>query len=320
MPITTANANLQKAKNAKNNDEFYTQLTDIENELRYYKDHFKDKVVYCNCDDPRFSNFFHYFSYNFEKLGLKKLITTCYKSQDRDFFSKHDSESAIYLEYDGAKRGERVPDPEEIGITHLEGNGDFRNEETIELMKQADIVVTNPPFSLFRDYVSQLADYDKKFIIIGNINAITYKECFKLIKSNKMWLGYNNVRHFGKPDGTMYEAARSFWYTNLDIAKRHEDMILYKEYNPEEYPKYDNYDAIEVSEAINIPIKYKGAMGVPVTFMDKYNPKQFELIGATESEGKGFSNGLWDEKSQVSQALVNQKRVYKRIFIRHKKL
>ena len=179
------NSNLQKAKKGKN-DEFYTQLEDIERELKHYKEHFKDKVVYCNCDDPRVSNFFHYFSYNFEKLGLKKLITTCYKNQSKDLFSENQSDKAIWLEYTGDKNGDKVPNPEEIGVHELQGDGDFRSKEGIELLKKADIIVTNPPFSLFREYVAQLVEYDKKFIIVGHQNAITYKEIFKLIKENTL--------------------------------------------------------------------------------------------------------------------------------------
>jgi hypothetical protein len=312
-----SNAKLSKARTAKK-DEFYTQLTDIDRELKHYKRHFKGKTVYCNCDDPRVSNFFHYFSHNFEKLGLKKLITTCYKNQDMDLFSRNDSEQAICLEYEGDKNGNKVPDPEEIGIKPLRGDGDFRSEECIELLNQADIVVTNPPFSLFREYICQLVKYGKKFVIIGNINAITYKEVFPLIQGDKLWLGYNCTRWFGRPDGTMYEAARSYWYTNLDIAKRHEDLILCKRYTPEEHPTYDNYDAIEISKTKDIPRDFSGAMGVPVTFLDKHNPDQFEILGATESEGKGFSHGLWNKHSNVAQPLVNQKRVYKRIFIKNK--
>tara|TARA_B110000046_G_scaffold87746_1_gene95854 strand:+ start:5939 stop:6520 length:582 start_codon:yes stop_codon:yes gene_type:complete len=188
MPKTALNKNLHQAKNAKK-DEFYTQVTDIENELKHYKAHFRNKVVYCNCDDPRMSNFFHYFSYNFEDLGLKKLITTCYQNQHRDLFSQHDSERAIYLEYYGDKNNNKTPDVEEIGVQYLKGDGDFRSEESIALLKQADIVVTNPPFSLFREYVAQLIQYDKKFVIVGHQNAITYKEIFPLIKDNKIWLG-----------------------------------------------------------------------------------------------------------------------------------
>ena len=196
-----ANRNLHAAKNAKK-DEFYTQLSDIENELKHYRPHFKDKVVYCNCDDPRMSNFFHYFSYNFEDLGLKKLITTCYQNQNRDLFSQHDSECAIYLEYNGDINQNRIPDLEEIGVQYLKGDGDFRSAESIALLQQADIVVTNPPFSLFREYVAQLIEYQKKFVIIGNMNAITYKEIFPLIKENKLWFGQSissGDREFGVP-------------------------------------------------------------------------------------------------------------------------
>lgn len=278
QPKKALNKNLHSAKKGKN-DEFYTQLEDIERELKHYKEHFKNKVVYCNCDDPRVSNFFHYFSYNFEKLGLKKLITTCYKNQNRDLFSENSSEQAIWLEYNGDKNGDKVPNPEEIGIHELKGDGDFRSKESIELLKQADIVVTNPPFSLFREYITQLVEYDKKFLVIGNINAISYNECFELIKNNRMWLGYNTVRHFKQPDRTMYETARTFWYTNLDIAKRHESFLLHRCYSPELYKKYDNYNAIEINKAIDIPIDYDGVMGVPITFLDKYNPEQFEIIG-----------------------------------------
>ncbi len=180
-------------KDAKENkkDEFYTQLSDIEKELKHYKKHFKGKVVLCNCDDPRVSNFFHFFSYNFEHFGLKKLIATCYKNQDMDLFSQNTSERAIYLEYNGDKNGDNVPNPEEIGIKHLQGNGDFRNAECIELLKEADIVVTNPPFSLFREYIAQLVEYDKKFVIIGNLNALTYRDIFKLVKENKLWFGHS---------------------------------------------------------------------------------------------------------------------------------
>jgi hypothetical protein len=178
MAKQSSNTNLHKAKNNKK-DEFYTQLSDIENELRHYKDHFKNKVVYCNCDDPRVSNFFHYFSYNFEHLGLKKLIATCYKNQDADLFSTNVSDKAVYLEYTGDKNGNSIPDAHEIGVKDLQGDGDFRSQESIELLKQADIVVTNPPFSLFREYVAQLVEYDKKFVIVGHQNAITYLDIFK---------------------------------------------------------------------------------------------------------------------------------------------
>ena len=295
MAVKTKNDNLHKAKDAKK-DEFYTQLYDIERELKHYKNHFKDKVVYCNCDDPRVSNFFHYFSYNFEKLGLKKLITTCYKSQNMDLFSQNNSERAIYLEYDGDKKGNNIPDLNEIGIKHLNGDGDFRSNETIELLKQADIVVTNPPFSLFREYVAQLIEYDKKFLILGNSNAITYKEIFKLIRENKLWLGASihsgdvkfeipkdyevRSKSYVVENGKRYIRVPSIrWFTNLDYQERHEDIILYKKYTPEGYPKYDNYDAINVDKTKDIPMDYSGAMGVPITFLDKYNPDQFEIIG-----------------------------------------
>ena len=191
--MANLNSNLHQAKNQKK-DEFYTQREDINSELKHYKEHFRGKVVYCNCDDPTKSNFFYYFSYRFEALGLKKLIATCYKNQERDLFSQHNTEKAIYLEYEGDKNDNRVPDPEEIEVHHLQGDGDFRSAECIELLKQADIVVTNPPFSLFREYVAQLVEYDKKFLIIGHQNAITYKEIFKLIKDNKLWLGFGFKR------------------------------------------------------------------------------------------------------------------------------
>lgn len=322
MTAKAKNNNLHSAKSNKE-DEFYTQISDIEKELKHYRKHFKDKVVLCNCDDPRISNFFHFFSYNFEKLGLKKLITTCYKNQDRDLFSQHKSEKAIFLEYFGDKNGNNVPDIEEIGINHFVGNGDFRSAECIELLKEADIVVTNPPFSLFREYISQLFEYEKKFIIIGNINSISYKECFELIKENKLWLGYNTVRHFSRPDGTMYETAHSFWYTNLDIAKRHEDIILYKNYkgNEENYPKYDNYDAINVAKTVEIPQDFSGVMGVPITFLDKYNPAQFEILGLSASAGYSAEIvGIPFLGDKDARPLINGKNIYARIFIKNKKL
>lgn len=291
------NQSLNTAKRQKN-DDFYTQLPDIENELRHYKAHFRGKVVYCNCDDPRVSNFFHYFSHKFESLGLKKLITTCYKNRMPDMFSQHDSEQAIRLEYTGDRNLNRVPDAEEIGIHPLQGDGDFRSPECIELLKQADIVVTNPPFSLLREYVAQLIEYDKKFIIIGSINAITYKEIFPLIKENKMWLGYGfqgGNAYFSVGDSKAYEDKSYYypetelvkfrnaaWFTNLDHRKRHEILILYKRYSPEEYPHYDNYDAINVGKTAEIPMDWRGVMGVPISFLDKHNPDQFEIIGITD--------------------------------------
>ncbi len=253
MAKTVKNKDLHSARTNKK-DEFYTQLSDIEKEVRHYKEHFKNKVVFCNCDDPRVSNFFHFFSYNFEKLGLKKLITTCYKNQDADLFSQNNSDKAIYLEYNGDKNGDNVPNVEEIGIKHLKEDGDFRSKECVSLLTQADIIVTNPPFSLFREYVSLLVEHNKKFLIIGNVNAISYKEIFQLIKENKLWLGasiHSGDREFGVPDDYPLNAAgyrvddngKKFirvkgvrWFTNLDYDERHEDLILYKKYSPRNPP------------------------------------------------------------------------------------
>lgn len=327
-----ANKQLTGAKKAKK-DEFYTQLVDIEAELKHYREHFKGKTVLCNCDDPRMSNFFYYFVLNFHDLGLKKLITTCYKNQDPSLFSESTSEQAVYLVYKGEDIG-TPPDPTTAGLVcPLQGDGDFRSEECITFLEEADIVVTNPPFSLFREYVALLIKYDKKFIIIGHQNGITYKEVFPLILQNKIWLGYGfrgNAGFFINHVYEDYASASSHkegmirvsgvtWYTNLDIQKRHEELTLYKKYSPEEYPRYDNYDAINVDKTADIPCDYDGVMGVPITYLDKHNPDQFEIVGATESEGKGFSAGLWDASSKVSQPMVNGKRVYKRIFIRKRK-
>jgi len=299
MQSKPLNRNLHAAKATKQ-DEFYTQLSDIEKELRHYTKHFKNKSVFCNCDDPKVSNFFHYFSHNFEKLKLKKLITTSYKNCNADLFSQHTAGNGIYLEYDGDKNNNRVPDPDEIGIRKLNGDGDFRSEECVKLLKQADIIVTNPPFSLFREYVEQLVKYKKKFLIIGNINAISYKEVFKLLKENRIWLGasiHSGDREFGVPDHYPLNAAgfridsagNKFirvkgvrWFTNLDYQERHEEMVLFNEYSPDKYPAYDNYDAVEVSKTADIPADYWGVMGVPITFLDKYNPEQFEILGITD--------------------------------------
>lgn len=329
--MTNENSSLNKARKNKR-DEFYTQIVDIEREIRHYRGHFAGKTVYCNCDDPRVSAFFEFFTKNFEFLGLKKLITTCYKSQEMDLFSRNDSERAIKLIYEGGAPNS-LPTADDIGVTLLEGDGDFRSEECQELLREADIVVTNPPFSLFNEYVRQLHEFGKKFIIIGHQNAITYTTIFPLLRDNRMWLGYGfkrNMAHFVAPhyDDTasdadhregMIRVSGVVWYTNLDIDRRHEEMILVRRYagNEEAYPRYDNYDAIEVSRTQEIPMDYDGAMGVPITFMTKYNPEQFEILGATESEGSGFSNGLWRPESKVAQAMVNGARVYKRIFIRN---
>ena len=316
---------LTKAK-ANKKDEFYTQLIDIERELQHYETHFRGKTVYCNCDDPQISNFFKYFSVNFERLGLKKLIAACYKDQSADLFSDQKTEQAVYLEYAGDKNNNNVPDPEEIGIRHLKGDGDFRSAECIELLRQADVVVTNPPFSLFREYVAQLIKYDKKFLIIGNINAITYKEIFKLIQDNKAWLGINlgrGISGFIVPEhyelyGTEVQIDASgnkiispnncLWLTNLDTFKRHEDIVLTKTYagNEASYPKYDNYDAINVDKTQDIPTGYCGFIGVPITFLHKFNPQQFELVK--------FRKG--DDDNDLS---INGKCPYFRIIIKNKK-
>ena len=289
-----ANSDLNAAKKAKK-DEFYTQLSDIQEELRHYREHFKGKTVLCNCDDPRVSNFFHYFAYQFEALGLKRLIATCYKNQTPDLFSQNDSERAIWLEYFGDRNGNRVPDPEEIGIHYFEGDGDFRSPECVELLKQADIVCTNPPFSLFREYVAQLVKYDKKFLIIGSQNAVKYKDIFPLIMGNRLWLGIKSGNmEFKVPQDSEPRATRFWqdatgqkwrslgnicWFTNLDHRRRHEELILFRNYSQDDYPRYFNYDAIEVGKVENIPCDYDGDMGVPITFLDKYNPDQFEIVG-----------------------------------------
>jgi hypothetical protein len=329
---TSLNKTLRKAGKEKN-DEFYTQLTDVEKELRHYKDHLKSKVIFCNCDDPRISNFFHYFSHKFEDLGLKKLITTCYKNQNMDLFSNHKSEKAIWLEYNGDKNGDKVPNPEEIGIHPLKGDGDFRSPESIELLKEADIVVTNPPFSLFREYVTQLIEYDKKFIIVGNQNAITYKEIFELLKENKIWLGVDNggTKWFQVPDHynittksriktennkQFFSMGSVVWFTNIENRKRTENLTLWKTYNPIDYPNYDNYDAINVDKVSEIPMDYNGVMGVPITFIDKYNPAQFELLGImnTGEENKGIRH----EGTPHGRPLVNGIEKYLRILIKNK--
>jgi hypothetical protein len=372
--VQAGNRTLANAKVAKQ-DEFYTQYDDIQKEveayLEYDPDTFRGKVVYCNCDDPYESNFFKYFAANFNRLGLKRLITTSYDG------SPIAGQGVLFPEYD-AENGNR-PRPKALAVVidrvqdedgdgavsiadvevflrrnhaariPLKGNdkypgGDFRSPECIEFLKQADIVVTNPPFSLFREYVAQLIEHGKKFLIIGNKNAITYKEIFPLIKENKIWLGVgfangnayfsipaNRVREFspGVYDETtgLVKFRNVGWFTNLDHGRRHQELQLMTmadnlRYNKKlrgtmAYQRYDNYDAIEVPFTEAIPSDYDGAMGVPITFLDKYNPEQFEILGATESEGRGFSNGLW--RGGAAQALVNGQRVYKRIFIRHRR-
>ncbi len=328
------NKSLHKANKAKN-DEFYTQLSDIERELSHYKDFFEGKVVFCNCDDPYESNFFKYFAMNFNFLKLKKLIATCYDSSpivgeqlclfpDKRPYKVEITEVKDENE-DGAIDLSDVEYLLKNKRNHLSRlkSGDFRSEECTELLKTADVVVTNPPFSLFREYVAQLVEYDKKFIIIGNQNAITYKEIFPLLKDNKMWLGYGfnagnayfrviNSNSENYAEG-VYDASTGLvkfrncvWFTNIDIHKRHEDLILYKSYSPEEYPKYDNYDAINVNKTADIPYDYEGYMGVPITFLDRYNPDQFEIVR--------FRKGNDDKDLSV-----NGKCPYFRIIIKRKK-
>lgn len=321
MKSKSSNKNLHKANVAKN-DEFYTQLTDIENELRHYKNQFRGKIVFCNCDDPKESNFVKYFSMNFEHLGLKKLIATHYK--EANLFTH---ESPYKLEYTGDKNGNRIPDQNEF-ITKMISDGDFRNKECIKLLKEADIVVTNPPFSLFREYVAQLMEYNKKFLILGDQNAITYKETFGFIKEDKIWPGYDNggTKWFQVPmdydistesrkkivNGVkFFSMGRIMWLTNLDTKKRHEKMMLYKKYTPEEFPKYDNYDVINVNKVSDIPKDYDGVMGVPITFIDKYNPEQFKILGIANS-------ARWIGYKCLT--LINGKKIYNRILIKQKKM
>lgn len=311
MPKKSANSNLHRAAKLRN-DEFYTQLADIEKELKHYKSQFQGKVVYCNCDDPFESNFFKYFAGNFNALGLKRLIATSYKpspiaNTQLGLFgdSKTLNESkgrpkvnankfiineVTDIDGDGAfdlrDIAEQLKANKNNEWSPMDGEGDFRSEESVELLKQADIVVTNPPFSLFRDYVAQLMEYRKKFLIIGNDNAISYKEFFEFVKKNEVWGGYGKVKEFIQPDGTIKKFGNIGWYTNLETTKRKEELVLYKKYDSQNYIKYDNYDAIEVSKVTDIPLNYTGVMGVPVTFLDKYNPDQFEILGITDRDPK----------------------------------
>jgi len=345
MTAKSLNKNLHRANQAKK-DEFYTQLVDIEKELKHYKDQFRGKVVYCNCDDPFESNFFKYFAANFNALGLRKLITTSYVK------SLIVGGQLPLFEVEGLKPSgkepfkieiKEVPDSDKDGAinlddveyllkhdkntaTPLKGNGDFRSDECVELLKQADIVVTNPPFSLFREYVAQLMEYKKKFLILGQQGAIIYKEFFPLVKENKVWLGYDNggTKWFQVPmdydiptesrkkivNGVKYFSMGSVnWYTNLYVSKRHNEFTLYKKYSPKEYPKYDNYNAINVNRFIDIPKDYNGVMGVPITFLDKHNPDQFEIIGLDRYTGK---NGDKD-------FTINGKLLFRRLLIKKKK-
>ena len=372
-----AQSDLQAAKVAKQ-DEFYTQLVDIEKELKYYKPHFRGKVVLCNCDDPYESNFFKYFALNFNALGLKKLIATCYngspiagdelpllfeieESEPKKIAYKVEITEVQDYNNDGAVNLADVQyliQNDKNVLSLLKGNGDFRSPECVELLKEADIVVTNPPFSLFREYIAQLVKYDKKFLIIGNQNALTYKECFKLIIENKLWLGvsiHSGDREFMIPptyevrtkslrvdgDGNRYiRVVGVRWFTNLDYPQRHEELVLFKHYTPEEYPKYENYDAINIDKTSDIPCDYDEVMGVPITFMDKYSPDQFDILGMCENEDlyhlktkvytsaeckqayykKFGKTGTYD--LNASGVLIKngmQEKTYQRILIRRKK-
>lgn len=331
-----ANNQLSQAKKGKK-DEFYTQLADIEAELKHYRGHFVGKTVLCNCDDPRMSNFFFYFVLNFHHLGLKKLITTCYKNQNPNSCSKNTSKQAVYLVYEGEDIGS-PPNPNIAGLVHpLQGDGDFRSPECIKFLEETDIIVTNPPFSLFREYVAQLIEYEKKFIIIGNINAVTYKEIFPLIQTDQIWLGpsiHSGDREFEVPSSYPLTAAgiriddqgRRYirvkgvrWFTNLDFPQRHQALILHKKYRPEEYPQYDNYDAINVNKTADIPCDYDGVMGVPITYLDKHNPDQFEILDANDfiigNRAPQKPHGLIKDKDGSVEGRI----VYARILIRKRK-
>ena len=295
------NRNLNKAKKAKN-DEFYTRLTDIETELEHYWDHFRGKTVLCNCDDPSVSNFTGYFDMKFDLLDLKKVIAVSYKCNDKDMFSVHEDETAYYFEYnkDDPRDDKNRRIPQKHGP--LKGDGDFRSPECVALLKEADIICTNPPFSLFREYVAQLVAHNKKFLIIGSDNAITYKDIFPLLKDNKMWLGMSRAKSFHTPCGDIKKFGNIGWYTNLTHQKRLEWLDIWRPYKPEDYPYYDDYDAIEVGKVVNIPADYDGDMGVPISFMDKYNPEQFDIIGLLPEDKK----------------YIGGKRIYFRILIKRK--
>lgn len=350
-----ANKNLTNAKNAKK-DEFYTQLVDIENELRHYREHFRGKTVLCNCDDPYESNFFKYFAANFNQLGLKKLISTCCDGSpitgtemspqllgledEKPLRTSYRVEITEVTDVNGDGRVDLADvryllENDKNVKKELTGNGDFRSDECVELLKEADIVCTNPPFSLFREYVAQLMTYNKKFLIIGNQNAITYKDIFQFIMDNKVWLGFKSgdmafkvpsdyepreTRYWQDETGQKWRSMGNIcWFTNLDHKKRHEELILFKTYNPEDYPKYDNYDAINVDKTADIPCDYDGVMGVPITFMDKYNPSQFEIVNAYDY---GKPDYLKIEPEIISPGgdgwHINGKKKYARIFIKRK--
>ncbi len=360
--MATKSDELRNARKEKK-DEFYTQLVDIELEMKHYHSYFKDKIVFCNCDDPYESNFFKYFAMNFNFLGLKKLIATCYGSSpivytqltlfgEDEIVSKIDGEKKAYkIEITEVvdENGDGAIDLTDVEyllknkknvLTLLNENGDFRSAECIELLKEADVVVTNPPFSLFRDYVALLVKYNKDFLIIGNVNAIAYKEVFPLVKDNKMWMGcsiHSGDREFQVPDTYPLNAAgcrvdengKKFirvkgvrWFTNIDNKDRHEEMTLYKKYTPEEYPHYDNFDAINVNSTAEIPYDYDGIMGVPITFLDKYNPDQFEIIGMGTGDTAKIIGVKKNYRGRTDLAITVDgvsKCPYNRILIRRKK-
>ncbi|WP_070083750.1 adenine-specific methyltransferase EcoRI family protein [Lactiplantibacillus plantarum] len=315
--VENGNNNLHVSR-AKKTDEFYTELSLIEDELKHYRDYFQDKIVFCNCDDPAYSNFWRYFQLNFYKLGLKKLVSTHYESTKKSY------KLEIIRQNDKIGQLSFMPDYVQ---TPLEQNGDFRSSECIEILKEADVVVTNPPFSLFREYINQLIEYKKKFIVIGNQNAVTYKEILPLVMENKMWLGYKSGHFWFRVPDSYEEKKTDFkidetgqkwrrmgnicWFTNIDIEKRHENMTLFRNYIPEKYPKYDNYNAIEVSRTADIPVDYFDVMGVPITFMTKYNPDQFLILGDSRyHDGQDFSDDInvIDGKTKFRRLLIKRRK------------
>jgi len=304
MEKKSKNQNLNKANKAKN-DEFYTQISDIEKELGHYKQHFKWKTIFCNCDDPEESNFFRYFALNFQHLWLKKLISTHFETEK----SSYKLEITKWLDLNNDFK----IDFKDVVKIHLKQNWDFRSPECIEILKESDIVITNPPFSLFREYISQLMEYNKKFLIVWNDNAITYKWIFNLIKENKVWLGYWKVKEFKQPNWNIQKFWNVGWYTNLETTKRNEELILYKNYNENEYKIYDNYDAIEVSKVKDIPIDYSWIMWVPITFLNNYNPNQFELLWSNRDVEQDCNLVYW------RSSYINWKETFKRLFIKNKK-
>lgn len=316
------NSNLQDSRKQKA-DEFYTPLSMIENELKHYREHFKGKTVLCNCDDPRVSNFFRYFVIYFEVLGIKKVIATCYKNNNADLFSQETTEKAVCLEYEGNPKYTSESDFARIPCRELKGNGDFRSEECVEFLKEADVVCTNPPFSLFREYVPFLFKYDKKFLIIGNINSSTYTEIFPLIQTNKLWLGFNSghfwfqvPEHYEEKktdykeiDGVKYRRMGNIcWYTNLEISRTNEILETGKKLSDEKYMKYDNFDAVHINEVFDIPMDYDGIMGVPITFLTKYNPKQYRILGKLDA---GTESNPYD----LAKPVLNGKAKYKRLAV-----